>query len=40
MGYNTIADQYGQYHKHLDSFDKGVFVKYFPKNADMTVIDL
>ncbi len=39
-GYNTIADQYGQYHKHLDSFDKGVFVKYLPRQENISLIDL
>ena len=39
-GYNTIADQYGAYHKHLDSFDKGVFVKYLPKQWNISLIDL
>lgn len=41
MGYNTIADQYGAYHKHLDSFEKGVFVKFLPRNKDnLAIIDL
>lgn len=39
-GYNTIADQYGTYHKHLDNFDKGVFVKYLPKEWNISLIDL
>lgn len=39
-GYNNIADQYGDYHKHLDSFDKGVFVKYLPKQEWISLIDL
>ena len=40
-GYNTIADQYGAYHKHLDGFDKGVFVKFLPKDkSDLQIIDL
>ncbi len=39
-GYNAIAEQYGQHHKHLDSFDKGVFVKYLPKQEDISLIDL
>jgi len=41
IGYNTIADQYGAYHKHLDSFEKGVFVKFLPKGKDnLQIIDL
>lgn len=41
LGYNTIAEQYGAYHKHLDSFEKGVFVKFLPKNRnDLQIIDL
>ncbi len=40
-GYNTIAEQYGAYHKHLDSFEKGVFVKFLPKGKqDLHIIDL
>jgi len=40
-GYNTIADQYGTYHKHLDSFEKGVFVKFLPRGQkDLHIIDL
>lgn len=40
-GYNTIADQYGAYHKHLDSFEKGVFVKFLPRGQkDLHIIDL
>lgn len=40
-GYNTIADQYQAYHKHLDSFEKGVFVKFLPKNKEnLQIIDL
>ena len=39
-GYNTIADQYGAYHKHLDSFEKGVFVKYLPRKENISLIDL
>ncbi|HMS91265.1 MAG TPA: class I SAM-dependent methyltransferase [Candidatus Absconditabacterales bacterium] len=40
-GYNSIADQYRSYHKHLDSFEKGVFVRFLPKdNKDLEIIDL
>lgn len=40
-GYNTIADQYKTYHKHLDSFEKGVFVKFLPKGQEnLHIIDL
>jgi len=40
-GYNTIADQYKAYHKHLDSFEKGVFVKFLPRDKkDLAIIDL
>jgi len=40
-GYNTIAEQYGAYHKHLDSFEKGVFVKFLPKGKeDLAIIDI
>ena len=40
-GYNTIAKEYGAYHKHLDSFEKGVFVKFLPKKKEnLHIIDL
>jgi ubiquinone/menaquinone biosynthesis C-methylase UbiE len=40
-GYNTIAKEYGAYHKHLDSFEKGVFVKFLPKDKKkLQIIDL
>ena len=40
-GYNAIADQYGAYHKHLDSFEKGVFVKFLPRGKEnLHIIDL
>ena len=40
-GYNSIADQYKAYHKHLDSFEKGVFVKFLPKGKqNLHIIDL
>jgi len=40
-GYNTIAKEYGAYHKHLDSFDKGVFVKFLPRGKEhLEIIDL
>jgi ubiquinone/menaquinone biosynthesis C-methylase UbiE len=41
IGYNTIAEQYGSYHKHLDSFDKGIFVKFLPRDKkNLHIIDL
>ncbi|AHB41415.1 ubiquinone/menaquinone biosynthesis methyltransferase ubie [candidate division SR1 bacterium RAAC1_SR1_1] len=40
-GYNLIADEYGKYHKHLDSFDKGFFQRILPRKIDdMRIIDL
>lgn len=40
-GYNAIAREYGAYHRHLDSFDKGVFVKFLPRDKeDLHIIDL
>ncbi|MFA6255765.1 MAG: class I SAM-dependent methyltransferase [Candidatus Absconditabacterales bacterium] len=40
-GYNTIAEQYQAYHKHLDSFEKGVFVKFLPRGKEnLHIIDL
>lgn len=36
-----IAKEYGAYHKHLDSFEKGVFVKFLPKGQkDLAIIDI
>ncbi|EKD24667.1 MAG: methyltransferase type 11 [uncultured bacterium (gcode 4)] len=41
LGYNTIADQYQAYHKHLDSFEKGMFVKFLPRDKkNLHIIDL
>jgi len=40
-GYNSIADQYQAYHKHLDSFEKGVFIKFLPRDKkNLQIIDL
>jgi len=40
-GYNSIANEYKAFHKHLDSFEKGVFVKFLPKDKkDLQIIDL
>ena len=40
-GYNSIAEQYGAYHKHLDNFEKGVFVKFLPRDKkDLAIIDI
>ncbi len=39
--YNLIAQEYKEYHKHLDSFEKGVFVKFLPKGRNnLDIIDL
>lgn len=39
--YNLIADEYGKYHNHLDSFDKGFFQRILPRNIDnLNIIDL
>ena len=27
--YNSVADEYNKYHKHLDSFDKWFFWEYY-----------
>ena len=31
-GYDKAANQYHQYREHLDSFDKGMFVKFLPRD--------
>ncbi|MDD3262646.1 MAG: class I SAM-dependent methyltransferase [Candidatus Absconditabacteria bacterium] len=40
-GYNFIADEYGKHHNHLDSFDRGFFLRFLPRNLDnINIIDL
>lgn len=38
--YDTIFDEYGKFHVHLDSFDKWVFTRFLPRKQDMNVLDL
>lgn len=41
IGFNLLAKTYKQYHDHLDSFEKGVFQKFLPRNMDNArIIDL
>ncbi len=40
-GYNFIADEYGKYHNHLDSFDKWFFLRILPRKIEnISIIDL
>jgi len=40
-GYNLIAEEYGKYHEHLDSFDKWFFLRILPRNLDnINILDL
>lgn len=39
--YNFVADEYGKYHKHLDSFDKWFFQRILPRDlTNISVLDL
>ncbi|MBP7062468.1 hypothetical protein KBA84_06845 [Patescibacteria group bacterium] len=40
-GYNKLAKQYKEHHKHLDSFEKGVFLRFLPRDlSKKNVVDL
>lgn len=40
-GYNKVAGEYNKSRGHLDSFDKGAFLRYLPRNlADCDILDL
>lgn len=40
-GYNLIADEYGKYHDHLDSFDKWFFQRILPRDiSNSNILDL
>jgi len=40
-GYNTIADQYGAFHQHLNDFDRWFFLRLLPRETkDLDAIDL
>ena len=39
--YNTIAEEYGKYHNHLDGFDKWFFQRVLPRSlTNIQIIDL
>lgn len=39
--YNKLAKQYKEHHKHLDSFEKGVFLRFLPRDlTKKNVVDL
>lgn len=40
-GYNTVAEEYGKYHTHLDWFDKWSFLRFIPRvSHPLDIIDL
>lgn len=39
-GYDAVAQQYGQYHKHLNSFYTINFLQFFPRKKSFDIIDL
>lgn len=40
-GYNKLAQQYREHHEHLDSFEKGVFLRFLPRDLrEKHIIDL
>lgn len=39
-GYDLVADQYVQYHKHLNSFYQLEFLKFLPRKSSFDIIDL
>jgi len=39
--YNTLSEEYKKFHKHLDNFDKGAFLKFLPRETkDKTILEL
>lgn len=39
--YNKLAKQYKEHHKHLDSFEKGVFLRFLPRDLrNKNIVDL
>ncbi len=40
-GYDKIASNYSSYHKHLDSFDQGMFLRFLPRDhSSFDILDL
>ena len=39
-GYDLVADKYGEYHKHLDSFYHLEFLRFLPRKPKFSIIDL
>jgi len=40
-GYNNLAKTYHQYHKHLNSFENGMFLRFLPRDLEwMSVLDI
>jgi ubiquinone/menaquinone biosynthesis C-methylase UbiE len=39
-GYDAVADQYGQHHKHLNTFYHIEFLRFLPRKASFDIIDL
>lgn len=41
QGYNRLATQYHSYHNHLNSFEKGEFLRFLPRDlSDKHIIDI
>lgn len=38
--YNFVFDEYKNFHRHLDSFDKGVFTRFLPRKENLNVLDM
>ncbi|MDR3169217.1 MAG: class I SAM-dependent methyltransferase [Candidatus Peribacteria bacterium] len=39
-GYDAVADQYGQHHKHLNTFYRINFLRFLPRKSSFDIIDL
>lgn len=40
-GYNKLAHHYKEHHAHLDSFEKGVFLRFLPRDlSNKHIVDL
>lgn len=38
--YDIVAEQYINFHKHLDSFENGTFTRFLPREENINIIDL
>jgi hypothetical protein len=39
-GYDAVASQYGQHHKHLNTFYHIEFLRFLPRKSSFDIIDL